>query len=438
MAGIVPFRALRYDLRKARAPLGDLVAPPYDEISVDDQEALHRRNPHNVVRLILGRESDGDGPADNRYTRSARLLKEWIDSGILREDAALAYYVYEQVFERKRGRPARTHAFARRGVLAAMKLEPFGTGSVYPHEETFPPRKADRLQLIRACRANLSPVFGLVPDEGPISKYLALAATQRPPDAEVREENGVLNRVWAVNDPSFIRGLTDAMAPRNVIVADGHHRYETACAYRKERRDQATSQSPQPFDYVLTMCVPMNDPGLLVLPTHRLVQPEPEFDLEGFLQSVAPFFDRQPAEEAELHALSESHEGPVAFGLVSHAGHPLKLTARPAVEEAMRCAAPQKSAAWRGLDAAILQELLLRKMLVQEQHPPMTHRGLCFTHDVEDVLAVVRRGACRFGFVMRPTTLEQVRRVAEQGECLPQKATCFMPALLSGLVMRRL
>jgi uncharacterized protein (DUF1015 family) len=438
VAEIVPFRALRFDPKRTKASIDDLVAPPYDVISVEEQEALYQRSPHNVVRLILGKQSDADSPTDNRYTRSARHLKEWIESGILREDAALSYYVYEQTFEVRMGHPPAPRSFTRRGVLTALKLEPFGTGKVYAHEETFPSHKADRLQLFRACRANFSPVFGLVPDEGQVSKFLALAATQRPPDVEIKEGSGVVNRLWVVSDPSFIRGLTDALARRSVFIADGHHRYETACNYQKERREQAAVQGPQPCDYVLMMCVPMSDPGLIILPTHRVVQPERNFDVEALLTSVAPFFEQQPIQEAELYALAETRGGPVSFGLVIHQGRALKLTAKPSVADAMRSVAPQKSDAWRGLDTAILQELLVKKVLGQEKQPPMMHSGLCFTKDVGEVLGVIGKGLCQLGFVMRPTAMEHVRAVAERGERMPQKSTYFSPKLLSGLVMRRL
>ena len=439
MATVLPFRAVRYNPAKANGPLDALVAPPYDVISAEQQDALHRKSPHNVVRLILGRQYDGDSPTDNRYTRSARLWNQWQDEDVLITEKQPAFYIYEQSFEVALGHPPRKKAFTRRGVLSALKLEPFGEGCVYPHEETFPAHKADRLQLFRACRANFSPVFGLVPDEGSVAALLARYAGSRAPDLEVREESGVTNRVWVATEKPFCKELTAALEPRKVFIADGHHRYETACNYRKERREaeKTKPKGEKPYDHVLMMCVPMSDPGLVILPTHRLVQAGPAFSAAEFLKKAEPLLECREAGETELAALAEAQDGAVRYGVVM-SGRKVILTARPAVAEAMRKAAPGKSEAWRALDTAVLHEVVLKGLLALGKEAASPHGSVAYTKDVGEVFTRVASGECSVGFVLRPSRMDQVRATAENGERMPQKSTYFSPKLLSGLVMRKL
>jgi len=445
VATIIPFPAFRYNDARINGSMDDVVAPPYDVISVEDQDALYRRSPHNVVRLILGRQYDGDGPGDNRYTRSAKTLEQWMDEEVLVQDAQPSYYVYEQEFEVVTGADARRVKHTRRGVLAALKLESFGTGQVYPHEETFASHKTDRLMLTRACRANLSPVFGLMPDEkGEIVALLEKAAKGKP-TVEVREANGVLNRMWVVSDPAFCAALSAACAPQKVFIADGHHRYETACNYREERKandSQPGNKNPRPYDYVTMMCVPFNDPGLHILPTHRLVNAPAGFDAPKFVSKVGELFDVKDASDAELIALSESASGPVAFGLLLAGGVKKILAAKPGVAEAMKKVAPGKSAAWQGLDVAVLHELILKGMAgLQEAngHGTGHKHAVTYTKDVREVIAALgKQGEFQLGIVMRPTRIEQVRDVSLIGEKMPHKSTYFYPKLLSGLVIRKL
>ncbi|MCZ7646843.1 MAG: DUF1015 domain-containing protein [Planctomycetota bacterium] len=440
MANIIPFRGLRYNPTRINGPLDSVVAPPYDVIDFDQQEQLYRVSPHNCVRLILGRQYDGDGPTDNRYTRAAAFLDQWQDEGVIQEDVQPAFYVYEQSYTIRTGHPAKEKTLTRRGMLVALKLEPFGTGTVFPHEETFPSHKADRLNLMRACRANLSPVFGLVQDpEGDLTKLLQEATAGLKPVADLKEDIPVTDKLWVVDRSETCRKLMEAFRPRKVFIADGHHRYETACNYRDERRRNDSTpylKAEKYYDFVLMMCVPMSDPGLHILPTHRLVhQPLTLADLKA---KAGALFEIKEAGEADLVALAESAAGPVRFGLACREGRQI-LTAKDSVAKAMQDLAGSKSNHWRELDVAILHELLLKKLLGLNESHAKGNGVIAYTKAVDDALKRVKpHGDFDFAVIMRPTRIDQVCEVSETGERMPHKSTYFYPKLLSGLVMRKL
>ena len=313
MAVIKPFSALRYDPAKAGAQLEQLICPPYDVIDPAMQEELHRRSPHNIVHVELARERPGDAPGNDRYSRAARTLGDWIARGVLKEDSQPAFYVYEQRFDIAAGGASRSKVVTRRGFFGAIKLEPFGTGCVYPHEETFGGPKADRLNLMRACATNVSAVFGLVPDEDKaIAAMLQAAAGSGPPCAQATEDNGVVNRLWAVSDPDWCKKLSGQLGGKNIFIADGHHRYETSCKYRDERRQadgDPAGKLDKAYDHGLMVCVPMSDEGLYILPTHRLIQAGPGISKDSFLRAAGALFKQQDATEKELCALAEEQAG---------------------------------------------------------------------------------------------------------------------------------
>ncbi len=441
MATIIPFPAIRFNQQKIEGSLKEVTAPPYDVISIEQQDELYNKNNHNVVRLILNREYDGDSPTDNRYTRSAKKLEEWLHEGVLAEDLQDAFYVYEQTFTVKGGTEEKT--YTRRGVLAALKLEPFGEGCVYPHEETFPSHKTDRHNLMKTCRANLSSVFGLVPDtDKAIHDQLFAAIQNKKPDMEVIEDEGVENRVWVVSDPEFCSKFSQTFEGRKIFIADGHHRYETACTYRDDRwRNDSTPgvKRKRPYDYVLITCVPMSDPGLHILPTHRQIVTIPDFNKDTFLNRASELFEKRTVSDGELLALAESTEGPVRFGVVFADGEKVELTAKPAAAEALKQIAPDKTDDWRGLDVAVLHELLIKDILGLGTERVPRKNGIHFTKDAREVLDMLPNSDhYSVGFIMRPTRIEQVCTVSETGERMPQKSTYFYPKLLSGLVMRKL
>src|SRR5256885_9716613 len=265
MAEIRAFRAYRYDLGRV-GTLSDVIAPPYDVIDPALQQALYDRSPYNVVRLILNKEEPTDTEANNRYTRAAGCLRDWQREDILVQDSARGLYVYHQEFEVEGQR------FTRKGFMARVRLEPFGQGKIYPLEETLAGPKADRLKLFHATHMNLSQVFGLYPDEGGAVQKALDDVVARALPLEATDHLGVVSRLWPVSDQHAVSTVTGLMGPKPVFIADGHHRYETGLRYLEERRAAGEVRDAEaPANFILMMLVSMSDPGLVILPTHRLV-----------------------------------------------------------------------------------------------------------------------------------------------------------------------
>src|SRR5947209_7520762 len=284
MADVRTGRFYRYNLGRVGA-LGDVVAPPYDVIDPALQQALYDRSPYNVIRLILNQESPSDTEADNRYTRAANTLRDWQRDDVLIQDSARSLYVYHQDFEVEGQR------FTRKGFLARVRLEPFGSGRIYPHEETLAGPKADRLKLFRATHMNLSPVFGLYPDpQGAVTAELEKAVGRSLP-LEAVDHLGVTSRLWPVHDQHTVSAVTGLLGPKPVFIADGHHRYETGLRYLEERREAGEVRDEEaPANFILMMLVSMSDPGLVILPTHRLISGLPELRAERLAELLAPGF----------------------------------------------------------------------------------------------------------------------------------------------------
>jgi uncharacterized protein (DUF1015 family) len=433
MADIRAFRAFRYDLGRA-GPLGELVAPPYDVIDPALQQALYERSPYNVVRLILNKEEPGDDEADNRYTRAARCLRDWQHKAILTQDSARALYVYQQEFEVEGRR------YSRRGFMARVRLEPFGRGRIYPHEETLAGPKADRLKLFRATAMNLSQVFGLYPDEAGEVQGQLDAAVGRALPLEATDHLGVVNRLWPVTDQHVVSGITGLLGPRPVFIADGHHRYETALRYLEERRAAGEARDPEAAaNFVLMMLVSMSDPGLVILPTHRLVSGIPDVTAERLRQALGEHFaceevGRGDAAAREAWDQIEVGGGQAVLGFGTVADG-VWQTARFRTPPVMAELAPQHSAAWRGLAVAVLHELVLGRLLPQR----LGGRPECrYVHLLREVTEAAAGGQCRLAVLVPPATMKHVEQIAGNLEKMPPKSTYFYPKLLSGLVFNSL
>jgi uncharacterized protein (DUF1015 family) len=433
MADIRAFRAYRYDLGRA-GPLGDLVAPPYDVIDPALQEALYRRSPCNVVRLILNKEEPGDDEANNRYSRAARCLRDWQQQGVLAQDSARALYVYHQDFE------AEGRRYTRRGFMARVRLEPFGEGRIFPHEETMPGPKADRLRLFRATAMNLSQVFGLYPDEaGEVQRQLDEAVGRALP-LEATDHLGVVNRLWPVTDQHVVSAVTGLLGPRPVFIADGHHRYETALRYRDERRQAGEVRDPDAAaNFVLMMLVSMSDPGLVILPTHRLVSGLPGLTAEQLRQALGESFHCEEVGRGDEGAraaweLIEADGGQDLLGMGTVADG-IWQTARFRTPGVMAELAPAHSPAWRGLAVAVLHELVLGRLLPQHAGGRPECR---YVHLLSEVTEAVAARQCQLAVLVPPATMRHVEQIAGNLEKMPPKSTYFYPKLLSGLVFNPL
>jgi uncharacterized protein (DUF1015 family) len=406
VADVRPFRALGY--AAAAGPLGALVSPPYDVISPEERRALMAASPYNAVRLILP-EVD--------YEEVASLIASWTEQGVLERAAEPILIAWTQGFTLDDGVPRE-----RRTILGAVGLEPYERRVVRPHERTHAGPKEDRLRLTRAVRTNLSPVFGLYPDpEG--AAWAAIApAVQGRPDGEVTDPDGTVHRLWRVSDPAAIASVAEAMRDRWILIADGHHRYETALAYQAERRaEEGDASGDAPWNRVLMGLTALDDPGLVVLPTHRVLTRWPE-GAEG------AFAVRPVADLDELcRVLDEAPPDAPAFGLL-----------RPGEASVLTGARAEDATPGQRLDVATLEREILIPHLGADQ-AALAHDGvLSYTKDIAEAQALVQSGAAAAALILRPIPKPDVAAVAEAGETMPQKSTYFFPKLLTGVAFHPL
>jgi uncharacterized protein (DUF1015 family) len=427
MATISPFRAWRY--AADQVAVSHVVTQPYDKISPEMQEKYYKASPYNLVRIILGKQASGDGEQENIYTRAAASFRDWRQSGVLRQDPEPALYRYSQTF----AIPGTSTQAERRGFIAAGQLEEYSNGIVFRHEQTLSKPKADRLNLLRATRAHFGQIFMLYSGGGKVD---ALLESSQTADIEVTDEYGVLHRVWMVSDPATIARVQEEMKQSKLIIADGHHRYETALAYRNERRAAAGEAQPGAYDSVMMTLVDMDRPGLVVLPTHRLVFGLPSFSPARFQADVRKFFNVEEVDPA----LDDAR----AAGILRQAG--LSGTALLAIcsERAFLLHTPKAIAGpllsnlslrQQSLDVAQLHKCLLEGVLHISEESVRNQQHVSYCREASDALAQVRHGKVQMAFLMNPVRIEQVRDIAFAGEVLPQKSTDFYPKLLSGLTI---
>ena len=449
MALIVPFRGLRYNPEVVR-DLGEVVAPPYDVIDATAREEYYRRHPYNIVRLECGREEPGDTEAENRYTRAAATFRDWRRRGILVPDPAPALYLYEQEFVHG-GR-----TFRRRGLACAVRLADYGEGTVLPHEETIPRHREDRLALLRACRASFSPILGLYLD--PEHRVAEAIGDPGKPAASFRDDRGHGHRLWVLTQAPLIRRIRELFAPLCLYIADGHHRYETALAYRNERlrghpleavtAGHTALTAPAPaFAYTFMVLINVYDNGLVILPTHRLVRPPTDPDLGRLLHDLAHLFEVAPWHGPSprrdgggfartLAAGSEAGGGARRFAAVLYAGadRAWLLTLKDGVDPAPLLPAG-RSPAWRSLDVVLVRHLILERYLGLEPGAFQDEGRVAYTHDPQAAAAAVDQGAYPLAFLLNPTPVADLVAVATAGEKMPQKSTHFYPKLPTGPVI---
>jgi uncharacterized protein (DUF1015 family) len=437
MADVRPLPGIRYT---AEQDIAALVAPPYDVISPDDQARYYEQHPQNIIRLELGREEPGDDQLDNRYTRAAEAFAEWRLHGVLAQDAP-SLYVYEQRFS------ANGAEYRRVSLLARVRLEPWESGVVLPHERTLAKPKDDRLRLTRACAATLSPIMALYDDpDSEIAAILTKICTGKPRLA-FTDERGEEHRLWLVQDEKLAATLAGLFAPRQLYIADGHHRYETALAYRDEVREIRQELEPDDaVNFTLMGLTAVEDPGLLVLPTHRIVRGAETGRQDGLDERLAPYFTINPlgAEPREwLSALADqAQQGATAFVLARPAGASL-LQLKPEGHAAMLGEIGEEggsSQAWRDLDVAILHELVLREGLGIGGEAVHGGEYVSYTRDAEEATRTVRDGTdgAQLALLLNPTPPAAIRDVARAGDRMPQKSTYFYPKLIAGLVINPL
>lgn len=429
MVEITPFTGLLYNQDKT-GPLEKVTAPPYDVIKPHMQEELYNRSPYNVVRLILGKELPEDNENDNRYTRTAKDFQQWVEEeDILVADSRPHYYAYSQEYV------ANGKTLSRMGFFARVKLENFKTGIICPHEFTLAKAKKDRSQLLKACRANFSPVFGLFSDPEKLTDKKLEQVTQNEP-LGVIEEDGVTHKVWRIDDEGIISFLSNHFADKKVYIADGHHRYETALAYHEAQTDPNSDSA-----YVMMFLTNLNSGALSIFAIHRLVRCPDSFDADTFLSRMGEFFDMEnlpdnSSADSIRSALAESGKDRITFITYLGRGKNVLLKLKN-TENVVPHLNPDEPRDLKGLDVIQLHYLVIKPILGIDTRIPENQAFMSYTINIDLAMEEVDSDKFHLAFFMNSTQAAQVQDLAGKGIRLPQKATYFYPKLLSGLVFNK-
>jgi uncharacterized protein (DUF1015 family) len=416
VADVSPLHALHYALDRVGG-LQPVVAPPYDVIDAAQRVELAARSPYNVVEIDLP-EGNGD-----RYAHAARQFDAWQRDGVITRDPEPALWALAQGYTGPDGR-----SYTRRGIFARVRVEDYGPGRIRPHERTHPGPREDRLRLTRATRTNLSPIFSLYDDPGGEAWSAVAPHTERAPWAQLTDEDGTEHRLWRVGDADAAAAVGAALRDTELLIADGHHRYETARVYAEEVGGEG------PHRYVLMCLVALQDPGLTVFPTHRLLSGLSEAGREALREAIARDWE---TEEVAAEHLQPAGDGRLRVGYVdAHDGRARMLTLRdPAIADA---ALPGKPEPYRRLDTAVLEALILQGALGMTEDDISQLDGLEYARSTEQARERVQAGAAEVAFFMAPTPVERVRDVAAAGETMPPKSTYFYPKVLTGMVFHPL
>ena len=437
MARIYPFRAWRYNPSAVR--LEDVVTQPYDKISPSMQQAYYQRSPYNLVRIILGLPELFDAErGESVYTRAAHAFRAWREQGILVQEKDPCIFAYSQRFKV----PGTGIVKERRGFIALGKLHDYAEQVVFRHEQTLSRPRSDRLNLLQATHAHFGQIFMLYSDPARSVEKI-LYDGNGPADAEVTDEYGVLHRLWRVCDPAVIRLMAASMADKKLIIADGHHRYETALNYLKEnacaaaaKAESSAGQLPQPAcpeAAAMMTFVNMDSDGLVILPTHRVVHSLPGFDPAAFVRAAEAFFtvEALPAGEADDYIRTLGNQAGTAFVAVTRAGDFL-LRSKPESVAAALAGLPERQ---RQLDLSCLHSIVLDRLLGLDADKVSEQTNLSYLRDAGEAVDQVRGGEADVAFLTNPVSMEQLREVAFAGDVMPQKSTDFYPKLLSGLTI---
>src|SRR5262245_35223323 len=410
MAKIFPFRSLRYALNEV--PIEKVVTQPYDKISKEMQDRYYALHPNNIVRIVLGKSTPEDTPSNNVYTRAAGHLKEWLASGVLEQLPAPAFFVYYQRFTV----PGTNEVRVRKGFVGAGQLEDYKNKVVFPHERTLTGPKKDRQELLRHTRTQFEQIFMLYEDPAQQIDSRLDEIARNKPDIQIDDEYGVQHTVWIVSDPQTVGFIQQQMADKKLIIADGHHRYETALGFREEMRaERGSDRIPMTF-------FNMNGPGLTILPTHRVLSNLPGFELKNFLVKASEYFD----------VVDEGKGDGVTIGVFAD-GKETRLRLKPALDLASLM--PDLSANQRQLDVVILHRLIIEKCLGISEEAVKKESYISYVRGRDEAVKMVQSGKAQVAFLLNPTRLDQMRDIAYEGNVMPQKSTDFYPKVLSGLTM---
>ncbi len=437
MAEIQAFRAVHYS-GSCSQDLDRIITPPYDVISAEEQEAFYRSHPHNIIRLVLGKQYPDDSSSNNRYTRAATALSQWLEEGVLVRDERPAFTVYQMEFDQPDGGRDSID-----GIVALVKVDDYGKGKVLPHEKTYKGPKQDQLNLLRACRGTFTPIHALFSDEHDVVVREYGRFMKQPPEQEARDANGSIHRTWTVSDEDAIAKIRGVLQEESLFIADGHHRYETALAFRNEQRASGLAQAEGPHEYVMMFLTSMSHPGLMILPAHRMVKGLAGLDLGQMETILEPYFSmealtfssesRDEVSNTLIQRIRSYSNVGGKFGMVVRGEdcfRLLRLKDFKAVDSLMDADIPSTL---RGLDVTILREIILGHALGLDKDNAEGH--IEYTPLVSEALNKVLKGEIQVSFILNPTRVDQMRAAAELGHKLPQKSTYFYPKISSGLVL---
>jgi uncharacterized protein (DUF1015 family) len=441
MAEIFPFRAFRYD--PAVVDPAKVLTQPYDKITPAMAEKYAAASPYNLIPVEKGSSLPGDTPDNNVYTRAEKKLEEWIRARAIVQDAAPSLYSYFQEYTV----PGTAERRQRKGFIAAGRVEDYSAHVIFRHEQTLSGPKADRLELLRHTQTHTGQLFMLYSDPAMRIDAMLAAATSSKPEVEVRDEYDVVHRLWPVTDPQTIESIRREMADKKLVIADGHHRYETALAYRDERRARAGRVDlDAPFEKVMMTLFNTAAEGLTILPTHRVVANVPGFSLEALRASLAEAFDvkafpfggaadRPRAYEEFKHELARGKE---RHAVGAYAGNGAFRIFALKASANLPALLPEISNAQRGLDVVLLHRLILEGGLKITQDAVKTEKNITYEREMDGAIASVDAGRAQICFLLNPVSVRTVAEMAMNGEVLPQKSTDFFPKLMSGITMYRL
>jgi len=419
MAKVIPFKGILYNPEKVSA--SSVMSPPYDIVTPETKEHLYSRSPHNIIRIDFGKDKDGDSTEENRYTRASSFLSDWLREGILTHDSEQSFYCYEISYEIN-GKRKKT-----RGFLGAVRIEELGKGKILPHEMTYSKPKSDRLNILRHCRANISPIFSLYSSAEKLTSHILQSAVKEMPFIEANNGDGFMHRLWKITDRDSIETIKKEMSGKDIFIADGHHRYETALSLKKEMEGMIpNSTGEEPFNYVLMFLANMEDEGLTLLPTHRMVEIDSDINTKNILRK---YFDMQKvssegaSDNLTMKRMFEKmQDNAHSFGLFltnSNTYYCLHFNGSN-----MDITMPESL---KKLDVTILHNFIFKKLLNVEH----------FEYEMAPDIAVerARRGSFEAVFFLNPTKIQDVKEVALAGQRMPPKSTYFYPKLLTGMVI---
>lgn len=425
MAEVSEFRGVRYNPQNINLT-GEVICPPYDVISAQEQQGLYDRNPYNFIRLEYGLEMQGDDDKTNRYSRARSTFNEWLKNKILMQDTVPNYYVHEYSFELGETKKRRLELYA------CVRLEPWEKKVVFPHEFTMAKAKADRLNLMKVCSANFSPVFGLYEDPGNKINQLILTRVRSNPVYNYQYGNET-HRFWVVNEPEFVQRVSHFLITKPIYIADGHHRYETALAYRDYRRQlDPSAPENEAYNYVMMALVSFSDPGIVILPIHRLVKGVPANRLKGLKDELAKYFEVREFSSDRVSLADDSIGSIKIYGL--EPGQVLGLTPLPHID-VNDFLEKKRSHAYCKLDVSMVQHVICEQIL---GFPSGDTDNLAYTPSGEAACRMVDAGQFQFTILLNAIPARTIKTVADSDDRMPRKSTFFYPKLPSGLVMHRL